>query len=312
MRIDYQDYRGYDAKHYSMLSAVSKNPSSLVIDEKDFSDAMKMGDAVDILLFTPEEFDKKYIVATVEQPTASLLELANACIEIEVADDLHVMHLVGELGLWSNIKNPDTLRKKWDTKLFWEYVEFGISAKGKHIITIEENERISKALSIIKYHEFTKDLFDSKLTIEYQVPIVNDLYGHTFKILVDMMIIDKKNKIIYPFDLKTMSDSQYLFPSKVLYWRYDIQSSLYKHVLEVEYPDYEIKDFWDIVYSFTQESVLKYDMSKYHDISRDGFEENNREYLGWRDLADRVDWHREKELYDFTKEVYENNGLVTL
>lgn len=313
MIIKLEDYRAYDAYNYSLLAGVDSDPSSLLIEEKDFSDAMKMGDVVDIFLTNPKHFEEKYVVADVEKPTASLLVLVEEAYKRDYKNEFEISALVDNLQLWSNIKNPDTLNKKWNIPLFWDYLDFLYRSDGKHILSIEENEKCLRSVDILKNDDFTRNLFNNDYEIKFQLPIVFEYEGRKYKVLLDMVHFDHKNKIIYPFDIKTFSDSQRSFPSKILYRRYDIQASLYSHALINEFIDYKIMDFKDIAYSFTSETALLYNMNCYLDASRDGFTASNgRYYKGWLELTDLVEWHREKELFKFPKEVYENNGEIML
>lgn len=312
MIIDYDKYRDYDALNYSLLKAVDSDPGTLVVDDKDFSDAMKLGDAVDILMFTPEQFEKKYWVSSASKPTASLLLLADEVAKKGLKDKYDIEALSQQLGLWNTTKDEEKRIAKWDVDIFWDYITEVENSKDKIIITPEENVKINLAVKTLNNHIFTKDIFNTDLRIERQLAIVFEYEGTLFKCLLDLVLFDDKNKIIYPYDLKTTSEGIFGFAKKVFYWRYDIQASLYTHGLESEFPDYEVKDFKDIVYSFVSEKPLVYNLGAYKEKSRDGFIKNDREYTGWLEMAENLIWHQDNKIFDYPKKIYESNGEIVL
>jgi hypothetical protein len=317
-----EDYRNLDSKYlnYSLLSALDKSPESLTFEDKDFSDAMKMGDAIDILMFTPDEFDKKYIVADVAQPTGQVLELVNECYtknyftDFEIQLEADSLKEEGKFKYFGSTKKPDLRKANWDNDLFKNYLKFLRETEDKIVISIEENEAISLAVETLKSHEFTKDIFnpDSKYEVQRQWALTFDYDEFSYKILLDYVLIDHENKVIKPFDLKILSSGIWNFIKQHYRFRYYIQSSLYRHGLIVLYPDYTVEDFKDIVYSTVSKKPLIFNMSSYHEKARDGWTDNNITYKGWLQLSRDLSWHRENNLWQFSKEIYDNKGEILL
>lgn len=314
--IDYDEYR--ELKHhinYSLLSGIFSNPYFVKFPSPNFTDSMKRGDATDILLLTPEKFNKKYIVSDVKQPSGQVLKLAEECFEKNVDNIFDIKDIANQENLgkyFGNTKDLEKREKNWNNDLFFDYLKFLKSSKNKIIITIEEHEDVQQAVNILKEHLFTKNIFnsDNGLTHYNQLAVGFKYKGFRYKILLDKVIVDHKNKIVYPFDLKTQGDSLFSFRRKIKKYRYDIQSSLYKHGLQQLFIDYEIKDFKDIVYSFLEKKPLIYNMSYYHDISRDGYVHDKNFYKGWLQLSSDFKWHVKTDLWEYPKEVYDNNGEV--
>ena len=102
------------------------------------------------------------------------------------------------------------------------------------------------------------------------------------------------------------------FKYSVLKYRYDIQSSLYTHLLEKAYPGYVIADFKMIVYSFPQKSANIFNLKKYREISKNGFVRNEELVKGWLELANELMWHNENQLFEHSMKTYLNNGEIEL
>jgi hypothetical protein len=69
--------------------------------------------------------------------------------------------------------------------------------------------------------------------------------------MADLIVVDHKNKIVYPCDLKTSSHREYDFPESFLQWRYDIQARLYWRLIKVNMDkDDDFKDFKLAEYRF--------------------------------------------------------------
>ena len=73
-------YREYPAFSYSTLSTLDQNPSGIISKDKTFSDAMKMGSIVDIILTNPDDYEKEFYEIKYDKPTATTLKMYEAVI----------------------------------------------------------------------------------------------------------------------------------------------------------------------------------------------------------------------------------------
>ena len=63
-------------------------------------------------------------------------------------------------------------------------------------------------------------------------------------IMADLIVVDHKNKIIYPCDLKTSSHKEYDFYLSYIQWKYYEQSKLYYRTIRANMDrDEYFKDF---------------------------------------------------------------------
>lgn len=103
-----------------------------------------------------------------------------------------------------------------------------ITCNGKQITSDIENQVISNIVMSFKTHKHTSHYFkDEGFDIFYQIPIYFKQNGVYCKVLIDMLLVDHKNKQLQPIDLKTMSGKTRDFPKSLKKMRYDIQASFY-------------------------------------------------------------------------------------
>lgn len=312
-----KNYRQIQAVNYSKLGSLDRSPLNLLKKEDFESKALDLGACVDTLLFHgKKELDKEISYTELKEPTATLKELIYHCYKNNINGRWAIQGVVdsvnenGDYVYWSSVKKPESRSNKWDTDYFWKYLKYLNDSKGKIKISKDNYDLITNSVEKIKNHEFCKDIFNKKG--KAQLAVVQELHGYKYKGLLDWVVFDEKRKIIYPYDLKTSSKYLSAFESSVLFYRYDIQSSLYKHLLEKEFPEYQIADFKMIVYSFVQESVNVFNLKNYYDKARDGYEHNGKYKKGWLQLTEELEWHEKHQLFEHEKSVYENNGEIVL
>lgn len=320
-----QDYRPYPALHYSLLSRLDTKPKSFESEEKDFTDALKMGSLVDVLLTSPADFDNIFYVLNENKPTSSSLILVEEAIKrldsFEINNVIKTLYEVKEdLGLWNKLVNEDIIKSKIENPQIIQTIKEHFDMIGKIPIFADEKIKAEKLLEVLKNHNFTKKFFntdDTSVEIKFQVPIVFSEGKYNYKCLLDGIIIDKWNKQITPFDLKTSEDSVFQFPNKVFKWRYDLQAALYlqgiTHFRDKFYPDYKINDFLFVVGSFSSpDRPLIYNSKNIINVGTNGGYIKGRYFKGYKQLSEEYFWHREHNCWDYKKEIYESAGIVDL
>jgi hypothetical protein len=311
------NYREYPAINYSLLSKLSRDPSAVLAEEKDFSDGIMFGDALDILLTQgQEEFDKKYIVAKVERPTGQMGDFVDAYYKSH--DIKEAYNIVGF--------KRDSLEKVYERflKEGSEYLQFLCESEGKKVISAEMLMKVNQAINTLKTHQFTKEYFDYSIGTSnmiwfekyHQLPLSFNVKDKECKGLLDMVFVNHGNKIVIPVDIKSMGDYVNSFPTNFQKWNYHIQAAFYTEALKQKYPDYEIKPFRFIVisslqlnkpliYTCTDNDLLVGKLGGVNTYT-------NRKVKGYEQLIDDYIWHSENNLWDYPREVYERNGEVDL
>ena len=305
-----QNYREYPAIHYSLLSKIATDPSNLEFNNDN--DGITFGDALDILLTqSEEEFDKRYAVAKVDKPTGQMGEFVEALYKLKKFDEAY--ETVGF--------KRDSLEKVVDRFSLEgaDYHDFLQMAEGKKIISYEMYKDVLKAINTLKIHDFTSVYFNEPregVEIKYQVPILFKVDGNECKALLDVLVIDHEKKLIYPIDLKSTGEYINMFPSSFLKWKYYLQASFYSYGVKQLYPDYTVDNFKFIVissqqltkplvYTCTDEDLLVGEKGGLNRFT-------NKKVKGWRQLYEDYLWHLNNDLWEYPKEVYENNGEIEL
>jgi len=343
MEMNRDNYRDYDAINYSKLSQLARNPSK-VDEEKDWHDGFAFGTLVDYMCFSPDKVDEEFHVSQADRkPSSTAKELADWILNKSNLQSLKVENnkIVGyedvEYGrtkvsldeLLEEAEEAVGSSTSFEKYGGVDYLKDQIESQDKHVVSSELYEKAKRAHQTLKTHKFTRRYFDpdKNIEIQFQVPILwkpgyykkvfNDIQA---KSMLDIVIFDHENKTILPVDLKTTSSSAFMFEKKIVKWRYDLQASYYTDGLRYrvdnhnEISDYDILPFEFIVISSKNlEKPLIYQMSE-NDllVGREGgiLSYSGRSVKGWTDLIRDLLWHQENNKWEYSREIYENNGKV--
>lgn len=190
-----ETYRDYPAIHYSLLSKVSRDPTTALSENKDFSDGMMFGDALDILLTqSQEEFDKRYIVAAVERPTGQMGDFIDAYYKF--GDEEIAYNNVG----FKRDSLSKVLHRFEDEGR--DYYHFLHQCEGKKVIPVEMLMKVNEAINTLKTHPFTREYFDYNIGTSdmiwfekhHQFPILFKVKDIECKALLDKVFINHTHK----------------------------------------------------------------------------------------------------------------------
>lgn len=326
-----EDYREIPAFNYSILKAMSENGPRVLVEKEELSStALEFGTLVDILITNPEERYNKFYTKTVEKPTASLLQLADAIymdhlimdIPFESINVEMVVKKVRELGLWAKQKD-ETIIEKFNIDLFYNYIKAKIEAEGKIICTQELVDAAEYCARVLLTHDYTKDLFVESDTVEVlkQVPILYNFKGYMGKGKIDLLRIDHEKKIIYPYDIKTGSEVASNFANSFYHFKYYIQATSYMYGLSYlienieEFKDYKIDNF-----RFIYISKKSPDFPAIYVVPEsclvsffDGWTSLKGEYIkGFKDLVEEYIFYKSNDIYNVEKKIIDNNGVLNI
>lgn len=282
------EYRGLNLPSYSLLKRIDESgPRALKYSKKYDSEAIDFGSLLDCKLLCPSEFDNKFYFDATEKPTAQLLELADYLIKNEseelnnyIKNNVSVEAVSQALGLFGGVKDYDKRVAKFDTDLFWNYLNARIDASGKTIFTPDTLAECCEAEIIMKTHPNTAWIFNPSKDIEVltQVMIVAEVNGVQVKIMMDICAINHSDKTITPYDLKATEMHQPAFKNHFVKMGYYLQGSIYKEALAAWMRDelqlgYALEDFKFVVYSRPDKFPFIWNMgSEWHKKGLYGFE----------------------------------------
>jgi hypothetical protein len=228
------------------------------------------------------------------------------------------------------------------------YFDALLASKGKMVIDAEGMFTANRIVQDLSINPFTKKYFikEDGMELLFQVPIVWDIQFNSLmteegkadtkraKSMLDVVLIDHKNKLILPVDLKTGGESFYRS-----FWKYKryLQASMYTDALIFSewigdvntelIHEYEIKPL-RFIYCDTnlKKSPIIYKLSN-KDIAagREGIDYmeptgnvddikfgvfGRIKYKGYRKLVAELDWHIKNNKWDYDYDTYMSGGEV--
>ena len=331
--ISEEEYRSSEGFSYSILKNIAdEGPIALTDAKKQFkSDALDFGSLVDIIISKPEDRYSIFYTKPIEKPTASLLELADSLLKDhaivgykyeDLVDKKYIEDKIKTLGLWSNLKD-ETLQKKYDSSIFYNYIKASIEAEGKIICTPTLIEAAEHCAEVLLNHEYTKHLFEESKNIEIlkQVPIFYIFKGRLGKGKIDLLRIDHENKLISIYDIKTGAELPTNFENSFYFFKYYLQVVSYLIAISYlifkydQFKDYKIDKFRFIYISKKLSNTpCVYEVDeKLVDEFFKGWRNGKGEYVkGFEQLVDEYTFYMENEKFDTEKKVIENNGVLNI
>lgn len=323
--ISEKEYRDLDALHYSLLSQLRNKPSA-IYEEKDFTDGIMQGTALDTILFQGREaYNSRFAIMDTPKPSGKIGDIIDWL--FETGKDLTREACLQGASVFEYKGAKDEDKIYAHVLKGSDYFNALKKAKGKIVMDPDIHDKIMRLAMVLTTHnEFTNKFFfqpqESPIELQYQVPIViKNVQGFnfTFKGLFDGLVINKKDKWVIPYDLKFTGYSPYRFKYEFLRWGYYIQAGLYRDLLLEEVRDsnsilydYRVKNFHFIVASGVDvENPLIWRVNDdLHEICTKGGLIGDRMVRGWRQLVEDYFWHKENDKWLYPREIYEKNGIV--
>ncbi len=308
--------------------------------------AMILGNLVDCLLLEPEKFDEKYCLAQCQSPKPQMKRLSEALFERTTQDldeegtQLHSIDYLLTLA-YNDVKydrdgNDVAFKQKGNTEekvkaeflsgtgFLW-YKELR-SSYGRTLVTPREVTMAENVVRELKTSEVTKDIIGTKdgdrYTVRNQEKILFNWSGVELKCMVDKIIVDHEDNIVHVYDLKTTWDVEDNFMRNFFNQRYYIQALVY-HIAVMEWireqdwykpGRYKVLPMKFIVAdSGNNMAPLIYECDK--DVlqkAMDGFDHNNREYIGLKQALEEIQWHKNTGKWNVSAENLQNKGVVKI
>lgn len=339
-RITFDNYRDYPAINQSKLKSLSKDPEKVIEDREDWNDGMEFGDVLDLILFTPELFDERYYVADLDNlPSDRIQGIIEDAVERHGAEITDEMVLAAadrdEYGMtWGN----DTrLRKILEEGDGARYAQILMNSQDKKILSIERHMEIVQAAEVLKTHNYTSDFIAGELPEGWerltQVALLS-CGKPLFKGLIDLMLVDHNEKVIYPWDLKSTGRNPLHFAGQFVSQQYYLQAALYQWILENLIAEAEegtnVQELTDLTFNPAGYTVDNFgfivigsaDSTKplrYKCTDEDiysglygGELRTGREVKGVMELAEELQWHEDNNKWQYPYEVYQNDGELEL
>jgi hypothetical protein len=306
------------------------------VEDKD-SSAANMGRIVETLLMEPHLFDDKfYMSSCASTPTGLMLDFVEALYR-------HTRDATDEDGVITRVFT-DILQDAYKDsgfKIKYEAVITKFIGSDAEIYYNEIRQVRSKNLTVVNTMEISiaEKIVEQLRINSTTAPIVNltnssryqiidqmqvegyDVDGHLFKSMLDKVIIDHKEKVVMPYDLKCTWSVENFYEEYYLYRRAYIQAYLYYYAMlhivsdpESECYGYRVEYLKFIVCDSTnyyRPLVYTLDMDDMMDAYK-GFVHKGRTYPGVGELIAALKWCRETNTWDISHKNYLSNGVVNI
>jgi hypothetical protein len=306
------------------------------VEDKD-SSAANMGRIVETLLMEPHLFDDKfYMSSCASTPTGLMLDFVEALYK-------HTRDATDEFGVITRVFT-DILQDAYKDsgfKIKYEAVITKFIGSDAEIYYNEIRQVRSKNLTVVNTMEISiaEKIVEQLRINSTTAPIVNltnssryqiidqmqvegyDVDGHLFKSMLDKVIIDHKEKVVMPYDLKCTWSVENFYEEYYLYRRAYIQAYLYYYAMlhivsdpESECYGYRVEYLKFIVCDSTnyyRPLVYTLDMDDMMDAYK-GFVHKGRTYPGVGELIAALKWCRETNTWDISHKNYLSNGVVNI
>ena len=286
---------------YSRLSDFDRNGPQALIRKSDVENkGIKHGSIVNDLLvekLTGEPlFSNRYYIYAENKPTAMLGQLCDIILNnYDKIPSLHdVLKIVKNNAFWNNITKEETLIAKFNTNEFWEYLKIQFKIKDKLVITFNEHLSAKNTVNTLLSHEYSKDIFYNDFENYHELPFEIEYKGFKFKGILDIFQIDHKNKKVYMIDLKTGSGKSETFLKSFV--------------------DYTLENFKFLFIGKSENIPIIFEFTeKWNQAAIKGFKtKSGYFYTGIDENLEKVYYHWKHNKYDFSKDVYEQNGCLIL
>lgn len=310
------------------------------IKEKDNA-ASNMGRLVETLLMEPELFDDKfYMSSCIESPTGLMLEFVNhlcnltieSIVDGEITKDFEELSKEAyklaryKLSYEAVIKSFTSPSKSGDIPEHYYQELLKVTLNNLTVVTTQDVTNAENIVSELKNNFVTSGIFNLVESDRWE--ILNQLQiegyyvqGHKFKSMLDRVVVDHKNKIIQPYDLKCTWSVENFYEEYYLYRRSYIQAYLYYHAClsltkdeNSKYYGYSVDYLKFIVCdSINYMNPLIYVMlEKNMKDAEEGFIHKGRTYPGVSSIIDDLNWAIEQNIWNISRDNFNTNGITTL
>jgi hypothetical protein len=286
-QVDEPTYRADPALSQSTLTKFERDGFSCIdkLGEKISTPALTFGSAVDsIITGGMDEFNSRFLVAdipTVEDSIKLLVTEAFNSYKDEYShlSDIPVDALVAitEEYKYQSRWKPET-RARVILEKGEELYNMMFLAEDKTILTTEQYEKIEACVNALRTSPATGHLFaevspfDQDFEKLYQLKFKCTHNDVDYRGMLDLTVIDHRNKIIHPYDLKTTGHPEHEFFKSFLKWGYQCQGRLYTRLIEENikddpyFKDFTVSTFKFIVVNKDTLNPLVWDFTDNHAI----------------------------------------------
>ena len=246
-------------KHYVLLDREDRTDKHLID-----------GKVIHALLLDQDNFTRNFIMLPGNLPTGNTRTVVDKVFSMvsdeSLLDDNHdlIIATLVEINLHQSLKTDKQRIAKIvseDTESYWDFLK---NKGNKDIIDQVTLDRCKENADILKNDDRIKALLrignvKKEVKVYNELPIERGLPDYPFglKGILDNIIVDDIEKMVYINDIKTTGKTISDFEESVEYWNYWLQAAVYAELIKDMYPaDYKLKftfiviDIYQQVYPF--------------------------------------------------------------
>jgi hypothetical protein len=306
-----------------------------VEDEDSDSKASITGRIVETLLFEKEKFDDKFYLSSVTSaPTGNMLLFVDSLYkhtEAAATEDGTLTRAFEDIAKdaykdsgykWSFEKVLEKFSGS-SAEIYYQELR-NVKSKGLTVVTADDVNNGERVVEELRINEATAPIVNLVSSDRYTVLIQHQIDGYKIdglemKSMIDLIIIDHKEKTIYIYDLKCSWSVEGFLREYYLYRRAYIQAYVYYKAGEylkgqlglndykVEYPKFIVCD------SINYVSPLIYTLNS--DDIQDaymGFFFEGKRYPGVKSIVMDMVWARENNQWRISRKNYLSGGIVNI
>ena len=261
-----EEYRQDPSYSYSTLAKFTREGFDKLdtLFDRVESPSLLFGSMVDTLLTDGQDaYDEKYFIADFPEVTDKVKLIVDSVFNAhkDTYSSLNSVPneiLIAYTEAFEYQKNwkPET-RAKVIREQGNEYYSLLYLAGNKTVVSVALHTDVLDCVDKLRGSDATKwyfmkdNPFDETTERLYQLKFKGEYEGIPLRIMADLMVVDHKNKIIYPCDLKTSYKTEWNFYKSFYEWCYYQQAQLYAEILRqnIEKDEY-FKDFKIANYRF--------------------------------------------------------------
>lgn len=233
--VEEEEYRADPAYSYSTIAKFDREGFDKLetLFDKVESPSLLFGSCVDTLLTDGQKaFDERFMVASFNSVPDAVRKIVDEAFNMFSTEytsliDIPEKKLAALVDTFEFQKNwkIETRVKKVITDGS-DYYNLLYVAGNKQIITSELYQDVVNCVDTLKNSDSTKwyfqkdNPFSSDVERLYQLKFKGEYEGIPLRIMADLIIVDHKNKVIIPCDLKTSYKEEWNFWKSFIEWRY--------------------------------------------------------------------------------------------
>lgn len=304
-----------------------------------YNKAMLIGSIVHCLLLEPENFDKRFFMSICQHPpTANLLLFTEALYNHTVANMDENGVVTVDFQELVDLAYPESEYKITKEAVLKKFTEpnqkTGETAeqyynqlreaktKGLEVACVDDINIAEKIVGQVRNDEFVGHIFEDGEDIQS----FNEQQIEGFKIdelemkaMLDKIIANHKEKMLYIIDLKSVYDvtnfkEKYWLKKKAYIQGYVYYKALMSGVLDLgfDYSEYEIvPPVFVVAHSGCFYAPLRYRMDTLDLVDAyEGFTHEGRNYIGVKEIIEDILWSQETGKWNISRKAYENRGVI--